>query len=176
MVNNETPVDEFSPNMIIRQVKSDSMHDIPVEIENVGMRAVVDTTDALTMIPDILYKDLNESLPLTGSERAVQTAGSGMSIEGSKVGPVSLSIGGKVERELGTNMSEPKTGEILGVPYSMHGESRSVASKTGRRKTFQLEKCLSSRKMEPPDPSKFADRMRRSLGMSYTFGAAATAM
>ena len=66
MVKNETTVDEFSPNMIIRQVKSDSMHHIPVKIENVGMRAVVDTTDAL-MISDRLYKDFDESLPLIGS-------------------------------------------------------------------------------------------------------------
>ena len=89
----KTGEDCAQDSLIVQRVKSDSLLHTRVMIASTALDAVVDCGATVTIIADRIYQSLDPKPPTVGRIKLFM-AGKGASMEGRKIGPVQISVGG----------------------------------------------------------------------------------
>ncbi len=85
---------EIEEDIIVCQVRSDSMLNIPIKVQGYDTAAVIDTAAAITLLSDRLYDKLNRPGVII-KKVTLQTAARDLQMDGFIVGPITLTLGGK---------------------------------------------------------------------------------
>ncbi len=89
-------------DVVICQVRSDSMCKVPVEVQGYRTSAVIDTAAEITLISDRVYHKLANPGSVI-RKVTMNTAGRQLQMKGFIVGPVTLTLGGQEFQETSTS-------------------------------------------------------------------------